>query len=129
METSNQKFIKWFLEYYDHEFPSLSKEFKHQKIQEILLNNAQFITEKQVIEFDACSMCGRCCEQQGCLDWDPETRRCTRHDNPIHKLCRTYPWTGDDLGIAPLSLNCNFAVAFFVDFFDKYFSTVIEDAS
>ncbi len=125
-KTSSQKFIWWFQEFYSHEFLSLSKEFKNDKIHEILSNNAQYITKEEVMNFDACNMCGRCCEAQGCLDFDIITKQCTRHENPIHELCKEYPWTGE-MGIAPLLLDCHYQVAFFVNFFDKYFQKIIDE--
>lgn len=126
MESSNQKFLKWFQEFYSHEFTSLSKEFKDSEIKEILFNNQKYITKEDVIAFDACAKCGRCCESHKCLDYDYATKLCKRHDNPIHELCQTYPWTGEDFGISPLTLNCQYMVSFFVDFFDKYFQEEVE---
>lgn len=127
MKTSSQRFIEWFQEFYHHEFPSLSNDIKDDVIETVLLNNAQYIKKERVMEFDGCNMCGRCCRLQGCLDFDELTNKCTRHDNPIHDLCKEYPWSGD-LGIAPLSLDCHYQVAFFVDFFDDYFQMSIDAA-
>lgn len=118
-------FLDWFKEYYQFEFMELSEEFKNKTIEEILLNNFKYITKKQVIDFDGCTKCGRCCEQQHCLDYDKETKLCTRHDNPIDDLCKEYPWTGE-FGIAPLTLNCPYQVAFFISFFDQYFQDYID---
>lgn len=126
--TSNQKFIWWFQEFYSHEFLNISKEFKDNKIYEILSNNAKYITKEEVMNFNACIKCGNCCRNQHCLDFDSETNLCTRHDNPIHDLCIEYPWTGE-LGIMPLYLDCHYQLAFFVHFFDEYFKEVEEDAS
>lgn len=133
MESSSSKFINYFHEFYSHEFLTLSSEFKNNEIDKILLNNSEYITKEQVVAFDACNQCGRCCMNQRCPDWDPETKLCTRHDDPIDELCITYPWSGD-MGIAPLLLNCHYSVSFFVDFFDNYFQDIVnkrgeEDAS
>lgn len=121
MTSSTQKFLQWFYEYYYHEYPNISFDEKKDIIQDRILNNAQYITKDMVIAFDGCNKCGRCCEQQGCLDYDKETKLCKRHDDPISWLCTAYPWTGEDFGIAPLTLNCHFQVAFFVSLLDKVF--------
>lgn len=126
METSSQKFIKWCQEFYHHEFTELSNDFKDHEIEKVLLDNAQYVTREEVMKFNACNMCGRCCEAQGCMDYDPESKKCTRHDNPIHDLCWEYPWTGE-MGIAPLLLDCHYQVAFFIDFFDRYFKRLIDE--
>lgn len=118
-------FLNWFKEYYQFEFTNLSVEFKNHWIEEILTKNSKYITKKDVIDFDGCIKCGRCCEAQGCLDYDSETKLCTRHDNPIDNLCREYPWTGE-LGIAPLTLNCAYQVTFFLSFFDDFFQNIEE---
>ena len=50
------------------------------------------------------------------------THTCSRyeHDNPIDDLCRYYPWSGD-MGMAPLLLNCDYQVNFFIYYFDNFF--------
>lgn len=118
--TSLEIFIEWFKEYYTHEFLDIPKDFKDFWIEKILLNNGEYLKKEDVLNFDGCIKCGRCCENQHCLDWDRETRLCTRHDNPIHQLCKEYPWTGE-LGIAPLSLNCRYQTAYFISFFNDFF--------
>ena len=126
METSYQKFIKWFCEFYTHEFPMLSKDWKDEVIQEVLTHNNKYITKEEVINFDACNKCGRCCRNQRCPDFDSETNLCTRHDNPIADVCREYPWSGD-LGIMPLYLDCHYQVSFFVNYFDNFFKKAVEE--
>jgi len=126
MTSSNQRFLQWFQEFYSHEFPELSRDFKNNEIQKVLYNNQKYITKEEVMNNPNCTMCGLCCEEQGCLDFDIITRQCTRHDHPIHELCKTYPWTGEDVGIAPLTLNCPLMVSIFIDFFDKYFQEIID---
>lgn len=118
--SSLDLFLQWFKEYYFHEFTELSIEFKNNWIEEILLNNQNYITKEMVMDFDGCVMCGRCCKSQGCLDYDEETKLCTRHDDPIHDVCKEYPWSGE-FGIAPLLLNCRYQVSFFINFFDNFF--------
>lgn len=118
-------FLEWFKEYYYHEYPELTVEFKNEWIEKILLDNQKYITKEMVMNFDGCIKCGRCCKSQGCLDYDDETKLCTRHDNPIHDVCREYPWSGD-YGIAPLLLTCRYQVSFFVNYFDKFFEQCIK---
>lgn len=117
--SSSQSFIKWFQEYYSHEFEELSNDFKNHWIEKILLNNGEYITRKMVTEFDGCSMCGQCCVNQRCPHVD-QNGLCSIHDNPIDDLCRYYPWSGD-MGIAPLLLNCDYQVNFFIYYFDNFF--------
>lgn len=126
MSTSLQIFIDFFKEFYSLEFPELETEYKNELIEKILTNNGEYITLKMVSDFDGCIKCGRCCEEQGCLDFDAETKLCTRHDNPISDLCKQYPWTGD-LGIAPLTINCRYQVDFFINYFDQLFSQKVKD--
>lgn len=120
-------FISFFEEYYSHEFLDLPQDFKMYWIKEIIINNGAYLKKEDVLNFDGCIRCGRCCQSQHCLDWDPETKLCTRHDNPIDDLCIEYPWTGE-LGIAPLSLNCRYQVSYFISFFDDFFEKEVENA-
>lgn len=127
MATSNQIFLRWFKEYYSHEFTSLSREFKNQIIEKVLFDNSKYITKEMVLEIDGCVQCGRCCEGQRCLDFDDKTKLCTRHDNPIHEFCTLYPWGSDEYGIAPLTINCSYMVKVFVTYFDNYFQKCIDE--
>ena len=127
MQTSSQIFLRWFREYYSHEFPSLSREFKDKTIEEVLFNNQKYITKQMVLEIDGCERCGKCCEGQRCLDFDEETKLCTRHDNPIHEFCINYPWGSEEYGIAPLSINCLYTVKVFLKYFDDYFQKCIDE--
>ena len=120
-------FISFFEEYYSHEFLDLPQDFKMHWIKEIIINNGAYLKKEDVLNFDGCIRCGRCCQSQHCLDWDPETKLCTRHDNPIDDLCIEYPWTGE-LGIAPLTLNCRYQVSYFISFFDDFFEKEVENA-
>lgn len=120
-------FISFFEEYYSHEFLDLPQDFKMYWIKEIIINNGAYLKKEDVLNFDGCIRCGRCCQSQHCLDWDPETKLCTRHDNPIDDLCVEYPWTGE-LGIAPLTLNCRYQVSYFISFFDDFFEKEVENA-
>lgn len=120
-------FISFFEEYYSHEFLDLPQDFKMYWIKEIIINNGAYLKKEDVLNFDGCIRCGRCCQSQHCLDWDSETKLCTRHDNPIDDLCIEYPWTGE-LGIAPLTLNCRYQVSYFISFFDDFFEKEVENA-
>lgn len=124
--SSFSLFLDWFIEYYQFEFEELSIDFKKKYIEKVLSNNGEYITKEQVMEFDGCVKCGRCCREQGCLDYDNKTKLCTRHDDPISHLCKEYPWTGD-LGITPLTLDCRYQVSFFVSFFDNFFQFCIDE--
>lgn len=124
--TSLDMFLNWFKEYYTHEYYELSNEIKFYWIEKILLNNGEYITKKMVMDFDNCVQCGECCKSQRCLDWDPKTKLCTRHDNPIHDFCKEYPW-GGEFGIAPLTLNCAYMTSFFIDFFNNFFEEMIKN--
>ena len=124
--TSLELFINWFKEYYKHEYHELPVDYKNHWIEEILMNNGQYITKKMVMDFDNCVKCGECCKSQRCLDWDPETKLCTRHDNPIHDFCKEYPW-GGEYGIAPLSLNCVYTTSFFIHFLNDFFEKEIQN--
>ena len=118
--SSLSLFLEWFKEYYHDEFPDIPNETKDQFIEEILLNNSEYITKYEVMDFDGCIRCGECCKLQHCSFWDEETKLCTRHDDPISYLCTEYPW-GGDAGIAPLLLNCRYQVSFFIFYLDRFF--------
>lgn len=122
MSTSSRSFIKWFLEYYKHEFTKIPYEEKKEIIKEVLPNNFKYITKKDIIDFDGCIQCGDCCRQQHCPHIN-SNNLCERHDDPIDELCISYPWSGD-LGVMPLLLNCDYQVAFFVSYFDKVFQDI-----
>lgn len=124
--SSLQIFVDWFKEYYSHEYPKLSQEEKDYWIEEILLNNTQYITKSDVQQFDGCVMCGYCCSNQRCPHVT-DKGLCERHDNPINQLCIDYPWTGDEFGIAPLTLNCRYQVSFFIDFLNQFFEETTQD--
>ena len=117
---STDLFINWFVEYFIHEYPEIDRKKKEAVIKRVLLHNSEYITLEEVQEFDGCIKCGWCCEHQGCIDYDHNTHLCTRHDSPIHELCKTYPW-GGEYGIAPLTLECRYQVSFFINYFDNLF--------
>lgn len=124
--SSHDRFVKWFKEYYYHEFPNLSTDFKNKIIEEVIYNNQKYITLQMVLDADACTKCGRCCEGQHCLDYDKKTKLCTRHDDPIHEFCINYPWGSEEFGIAPVTLNCQYMVKVFIQYFDDYFANLKE---
>lgn len=122
MIDSLKYFLDFFKEYYSHEYNKLPQSFKDECIEEILLNNHKYITCEMVQSVDYCIRCGRCCIKQRCPHVDRKTHLCEIHDNPIDDLCKTYPWTGEDLGIAPLDISCTYQKAFFISFLDEFFS-------
>ena len=111
-DTGTQATISFFQEYYMHEFPELSKKFKDYSIEYIIKNNAQIFTKEYVMAYDGCVQCGLCCRDFKCPHHNPKTNLCTRHDDQIMDLCRTYPWSGD-LGIYPVLINCRYTINFF----------------
>lgn len=123
--SSTDLFLEWFKEYYSHEYLMIPKEQKDYYIEEILLNNGIYIDKSEVINFDGCIMCGRCCVNQKCPHVTQDGK-CERHDDPIDQLCYDYPWTGE-YGIAPLSLNCRYQVSFFVYWFDRFFNELKDE--
>ena len=123
--SSLDLFINFFKEYYSHEFDWVEKKEKDYWIEKVLKNNSEYITKEEVMNFDGCIQCGNCCKSQHCPDWDSETKLCTRHDNPIHRFCKEYPW-GGEYGIAPLTLNCRYQISFFIMFFDNFFRGVFD---
>ena len=125
-KTGTRATVSFFKEYYMHEFPQLSKEFKDDSIEYIIYNNVNIFTKEQVMNFDGCNQCGTCCRELHCEYHDNETNLCTRHDNQLMDLCRTYPWGGDEYGIYPVLLNCKYTTRLFKNFFDKYFQKAVE---
>lgn len=121
MTSSHEIFVKWLKEYYSHEFPDINPTLKNEIIEDVVYNNHKYLTREFVANIDGCVQCGRCCESQHCLDYDPVTKKCTRHDNPIHQLCIDYPWGSDEFGISPVTINCAYIVQVFITFFDNYF--------
>lgn len=124
--TGWRAFIDFMQEYFAHEFPELSRNYKNEVIETILLNNEQYITKEEIMaEQDLCSKCGRCCRTLHCPHFDYENNLCTRHDNQLMDICREYPW-GGEYGVQPLSLNCGYQKKFFLRWFMTYFEKVIE---
>lgn len=119
-------FISFIQEYFRFEFPELDEEYKNKTIEEILLHNNNYITKEEVMaEQDLCSKCGRCCRTLHCPYFDYDTNLCTRHNNQLMDICREYPYSGE-YGIQPLSLNCGYQKKFFLRWFTKFFSKVVE---
>lgn len=123
--TSLNSFIQWFQDYYSNEFEHISNDVKNYWIEKILLNNSRYVTKKMIMDFDGCSMCGRCCVSQRCPHVNSDGL-CLIHDNPIDDMCREYPW-GGEMGVAPLLLNCDYQVRFFISYFDKFFQDLEGD--
>ena len=124
--TSLETFLQWFKEYYQHENTTLPTDFKNELIEEVIVNNVKYVTKEDVINFHGCIMCGRCCVSQRCPHVT-QSGMCSRHDDPIDQLCIDYPWTGDEFGIAPLTLNCRYQVSFFVFILNRFFDEALDD--
>ena len=125
--SSVKRFIKWFQDYYRNEYTEIPSDIKDEWIEEIVMNNNQYITKEMVMENNFCSKCGECCRSQRCPHVSPNGL-CAIHDKPISFMCEEYPW-GGDLGIAPLVLNCDYQVIFFVQFFDNFFDKMLKEGS
>lgn len=123
--SSFSAFLQWFKDYYANEYLDIDREFKNKCIEEVLSNNAKYITKQMVLNFDGCSMCGCCCVNQYCPHVDTNGL-CTRHDNPISEMCKEYPW-GGDMGIAPLLLYCDYQVRFFIQYFNELFDEILKE--
>lgn len=124
-KTGTRATISFFKEYYMHEFPELSQEFKNESIEYIIYNNQKIFSRQAVIDFDGCTQCGLCCRELHCEYHNDETNLCTRHDNQIMDLCRSYPWGSEEYGIYPVRLDCKYAINLFKNYFDKYFTKAI----
>lgn len=127
METSGQKFIKWFQEFYSHEYPSLSNQFKFLWIEYIINHNGEYISEDFIQQHqDFCNMCGLCCENQfkDCEYFNVKTKLCDIHDNQPWDVCKQYPYGVLDM-IAPVTINCMYMIRIFISFFDKFFAQLV----
>jgi len=119
-------FISFIQEYFRFEFPELDEQYKNKVIEQILLNNGNYITKEEVMrDQELCSKCGVCCRSLHCPYFDEQTNLCTRHDNQLMPICREYPYSGE-YGIQPLSLNCGYQKKFFLQWFMRYFKKVLE---
>ena len=120
--TSLNLFIEWFQDYYRHEFPEHSIEFKNYWIKEIILNNGEYISKDFVQNNDFCDQCGRCCMDQfeDCEYFDQETKLCKVHDNQPWDVCGDYPYGAADV-VGPLTLNCKYMIRIFIKYLNSFF--------
>lgn len=124
-DTGWRAFISFIQEYFSFEFMDLDKQYKNKIIEEVLLNNQEYITKEDVMAEDLCDRCGECCRTLHCPHFDYDTNLCPRHDNQLMNLCREYPW-GGEFGIQPLTLNCRYQTRFFIKWFTLYFEKAME---
>lgn len=126
--TSLDLFVQWFQEYYSHEFPEYSRDFKNYWIEKIILNNGDYIEKEFVERHDFCDRCGQCCMDQfnECEYFDKETKLCKVHDNQPWSICKDYPYGAADL-IGPLTLNCKYMVRIFIEYLDSFFTLYKEE--
>lgn len=110
-------------EYYHHEFPELSNEYKDKAIEMVIEQNAKIFTKEFVLSENLCHMCGLCCREIGCPDHNPRTRRCTKHDNQNSIMCSEYPWS--EVGMV-FTYNCGYQRDIFHKYIQMYFKKSIE---
>lgn len=126
--SSLNLFVEWFKEYYYHEFPEYSTEFKNFWIEKIIMNNGDYISKDFVKKNDFCDRCGKCCIDQfsNCEYFDKETKLCLVHDNQPWSVCGDYPYGAADL-IGPLTLNCKYMIRIFIKYLDSFFASYEEE--
>lgn len=117
-------FLRYFQDFYTYEFEELSKEYKDEVIEYVLMNNSEVFNRADVLKENLCVKCGRCCRELDCPYLDDKTNLCTIHDNPEAKVCKEYPWD-DEIGFA-LTLNCGYQKRFVKKYLDNYFTTAIK---
>lgn len=122
--TGWRLFLSEMQEWYHHEFPQLSNEWKDKAIEYIILNNASIFQKEDVLKENLCNCCGRCCQEIGCPDWDSVTKLCTKHDNQNSIICSLYPWD-DEVGMI-FTLNCAFERRYIKGFLDNFFTKAVQ---
>ena len=117
-------FLKEIQEWYHFEYPELSNEWKDQTIEYVIVNNAKLFNRYDVLRENLCDCCGRCCQEIGCVDWDPDTKLCTKHTNQNSKICSDFPWD-DDVGMV-FTLNCGYQRKYVIKYLNKLFDKAVE---
>ena len=110
-------------EWYKYEFKELSEEYKNDAIEYVIEHNAEIFTRDFVLSENLCHKCGICCTEIGCVDFDKETKLCTKHNNQNTEMCHEYPWS--DVGLV-FTYNCGYQRDIFKKYMDLYFSKAIE---
>lgn len=121
--TGWRLFQKQMIEWYSHEFPELSQEYKESAIKKVIQDNAKIFTRDFVLSENLCHMCGLCCREIACPDHNPRTNRCTKHDNQNTIMCSEYPWS--EVGMV-FTYNCGYQRDVFRKYMDLYFKKSIE---
>lgn len=121
--TGWRLFQKQMIEWYSHEFPELSQEYKESSIKKVIQDNAKIFTRDFVLSENLCHMCGLCCREIACPDHNPRTNRCTKHDNQNTVMCSEYPWS--EVGMV-FTYNCGYQRDIFRKYMDLYFKKSIE---
>ena len=111
------------IEWYSHEFPELSKEYKEEAIKRVIQENANIFTKNFVLMENLCHRCGLCCKEIGCPDFDEKTKLCTKHNNQNSIMCYEYPWS--DVGMV-FTYNCGYQRDIFMKYMNMYFEKSIE---
>ena len=110
-------------EWYKYEFKELSEEYKNNAIEYVIEHNAEIFTRDFVLSENLCHKCGICCTEIGCVDFDKETKLCTKHNNQNTEMCYEYPWS--DVGLV-FTYNCGYQRDIFKKYMDLYFTKAIE---
>jgi len=121
--TGWRLFQSQMIEWYSHEFKELSQEYKENAIKYVIEHQTEIFTRDFVLAENLCHMCGLCCIEIGCPDYDKETKKCTKHDNQNSIICYEYPWS--EVGMI-LSYNCGYQRDLFIKFLDAYFTKALE---
>ena len=110
-------------EWYSFEFKELSKEYKDAAIDYVIENNAKIFTREFVLSENLYFKCGICCTQIGCIDFNKETKLCTKHNNQNTVMCHEYPWS--EVGLV-FDYNCGYQREIFKKYMNMYFTKAIE---
>lgn len=124
LEKTGWRFFRdQMYEWYSHEFPELSEEYKNNAIDYVIENNAKIFSKNFVLNKNFCHRCGLCCREIGCPDFDKETNLCTKHNNQNSEMCREYPWSS--VGMV-FTYNCGYQRDIFHLYMDMFFTKAIE---
>lgn len=124
LENTGWRFFqKQMIEWYSHEFPELSQEYKEEAIKKVIQQNAKIFTRDFVLSENLCHMCGLCCREIACPDHNSKTNRCTKHNNQNTVMCSEYPWS--EVGMV-FTYNCGYQRDIFRKYMDLYFKKSIE---
>ena len=124
LENTGWRFFrKQMVEYYRYEFKQLSLEYKTQAIDYVIEHNAEIFTRDFVLAENLCHKCGICCQEIGCVDFNPETKLCTKHNDQNTEMCSEYPWS--EVGLV-LTYNCGYQRDIFIRYMNMYFEKTLQ---